>query len=145
METQFTAHNELEKQLIAVQKGQLDSSVFMNDLITAQVFMPVQDESNEIQGFQKSSKANPLTLDTEDGQSVLILFTSPERAKPFLVDYPDYQVGLLSEFSWILDRIGSGIAISLNPGMEVGIDFDTDMVEHMIHASKATSQDVSAS
>ncbi len=145
METQFTAHNDLETKLIAVQEGQLDSAVFMNDLITAQIFMPVQDEPNEIQGFQKSNKANPLTLDTEDGQSVLILFTSPERAKPFLVDYPGFQGGLLSEFSWVLERIGSGIAISLNPGLEVGIDFDTDMVEHMIHASKAISPDIPTS
>jgi len=137
MDTQFTAHNELETALIAVQEGQLDSTVFMSNLITAQVFMPVQDEPGEIQGFQKSSKANPLTLNTEDGQSVLILFTSPERAKPFLANYPDYQGGLLSEFNWILERIGSGIAISLNPDMEVGIDFDTDTVEQMIHASKA--------
>ena len=72
-------------------------------------------------------------------------FTSPERAKPFLVDFPDYQGGLLTEFNWILERIGSGIAIALNPGMEVGIDFDAEMVEQMIHAHKAANPDLPAS
>ncbi len=145
MDTEFTAHNELEKKLVSAQQGQLDSADFVSDLMASQVFMPVQDEPGEIQGFQRSSKANPLTLESEDGQNVLVLFTSPERAKPFLVDFPDYQGGLLTDFSWILERIGSGIAISLNPGIEVGIDFDTGMVEQMIHAHNAANPGVTVS
>jgi SseB protein N-terminal domain len=145
MDTEFTAHNELEKKLVSAQQGQLDSADFVSDLMASQVFMPVQDEPGEIQGFQRSSKANPLTLESEDGQNVLVLFTSPERAKPFLVDFPDYQGGLLTDFSWILERIGSGIAISLNPGMEVGIDFDSEMVEQMIHAHNAANPGVTVS
>ena len=42
---------------------------------------------------------------------------------------------MLTEFGWILERIGSGIAISLNPNMDVGIDFDTDTVHQLILAS----------
>ena len=107
--------------------------------------MPVQDEPSEIQGFQRSSKANPLTLESEDGQNVLVC--SPARNVPnrFWSISPDYQGGLLTDFSWILERIGSGIAISLNPGMEVGIDFDTEMVEQMIHAHNAANPGVPAS
>jgi len=105
----------------------------------------VQDDVTEIQGFQRSTKAQPLTLEAEDGTRVLVLFTSPERAKPFLQDYPDYQGGLLSEFSWILDRIGSGIAIAINPGFEVGIDLDTDTVGHLIHVNAEQQKDPQAS
>jgi len=132
MSPEFTAHNELEKKLIAVRENRLGSEAFMQALLTEQVFMPVEDESTSIEGFQRSARANPLTLESEDGQNVLILFTSPERAKPFLQNFPAYQGGLLTEFSWILERIGSGIAISLNPDMEVGIDLDADMVEQLI-------------
>lgn len=133
----FSAHNELETRLIAAQNGEIDSNVFVDELLAAQVFMPVEDEPTQIQGFQRSAKANPLLLAAEDGQNVLVLFTSPERAKPFLEDFPAYRGGLLTDFSWILERIGSGIAIALNPGFEVGIDFDADTVEQMIHASSA--------
>jgi hypothetical protein len=139
MNEPFAAHNDLETKLIAAQGGELDSSSFMHELLASQVFMPVEDETTQIQGFQRSSKANPLTLESEDGQNVLVLFTSPERAKPFLQDFPGYQGGLLTEFSWILERIGSGIAIALNPGFEVGIDFDADTVEQMIHANQGRS------
>jgi len=137
MDQDFTAHNDLETKLVAAQQGQLDSEQFMQDLLAAQVFMPVRDEPSGIQGFQRSAKADPLTLQSDDGQSVLVLFTSPEPAQPFLVDFPAYQGGLLTEFSWILERIGSGIAISLNPGVEFGIDFDADTIEQLIHTSNS--------
>ena len=88
MDQDFTAHNELETSLVAAQQGQLGSEQFMQELLVAQVFMPVRDEPSGIQGFQRSAKADPLTLHTDDGQNVLVLFTSPERAKPFLVDFP---------------------------------------------------------
>jgi hypothetical protein len=135
MDQTFTAHNELETKLIAAQHGELDSDVFMQELLVAQVFMPVEDKPSGIQGFQRSSKANPLTIETEDGEKVLVLFTSPERAKGFVQSHPGFEGGLLTEFSWILERIGSGIAISLNPGMEYGIDFDASTVEQLIHAN----------
>ncbi|GMQ89336.1 MAG: hypothetical protein BMS9Abin09_0810 [Gammaproteobacteria bacterium] len=145
MGQEFKPHNDLEQQLLDTQEGRLDSEAFMLQLLDHQLFMPVEDEVTEIQGFQRSTKAQPLTLDTEDGTRVLILFTSPERAKPFLQDYPDYQGGLLSEFSWILDRVGSGIAIAINPGFEIGIDLDTDTVTHLIHLNTSRQQDPQAS
>ena len=140
MSQAFTAHNDLEQKLVAAQEGRLETNVFMQELLDQQLFMPVEDETNEIQGFQRSTKAKPLTLEAEDGSRVLVLFTSPERAKPFLQDHPDYGGGLLSEFSWILDRIGSGVAISINPGIEFGIDLESDMVMQLIHLNASRKQ-----
>jgi hypothetical protein len=145
MGQEFKPHNDLEQQMLDAQQNRLDSEAFMQQLLDHQLFMPVQDEATEIQGFQRSTKAQPLTLDAEDGTRVLILFTSPERAKSFLQDYPDYQGGLLSEFSWVLERIGSGIAIAINPGFEVGLDLDTDSVTHLIHMNASRQQNPQAS
>lgn len=138
MNSTFTAHNDLESKLIAAQEGRLDSNAFMKELLESQVFMPVEDEPEAIQGFQRSSKAKPLSLETEDGMSVLVLFTSPERAKGFLTDFPAYTGGLLSEFTWILERVGTGVGISINPGYEFGIDFDPDTVGQLIQLAMAT-------
>lgn len=132
----FHAHNDLEERLVAAQEGRLDSHVFMEELLQSQLFMPVEDDNSGIQGFQKSNRARPLTLDSE-GTQVLILFTSPERAKGFLADFPAYQGGLLTEFSWILERIGSGIGIAINPGWEFGIDFGPETVEQLVHLRAA--------
>ena len=135
----FETHNELEEKLFALQTEKLAFDQFINELMTSQLFMPVRDDETEIQGFQKSSQAKPLTLTDEEGTEVLILFSSPERAKDFLPAYPGYSGGLLTDFGWVLERLGSGIGIAINPGLEVGIDFDPDMVAQLIHLNKTAS------
>ena len=126
----FEARTELEQKLMAAQEGSLPESEFMHYLLEAQVFMPVRDSIN-IAGFSGSDKAMPLTLHTEDALEVLVLFTSPDRAKLFVQDYPGYEGGLLVEFNWVLERTGSGVGISLNPTWAVGMDLETEMVQQL--------------
>lgn len=126
----FDARNELEEKLLAAQEGQLSDTDFMSYLMDTQVFMPVRDQLG-IGGFTASDKAVPLTLRSEDGVEVLILFTSPERAKDFVTEFPGYEGGLLAEFSWILERTGSGIGISINPNWPVGFDLEPEMVQQL--------------
>ena len=128
----FIPHNPLEEQLAAVHAGTLEPETFVVQLVDLPVFMPVRDEKNPIQGFQRTTQAEPLIIEVEDGERVLVLFTSPERAKPMAEHFPDYSGGLLTEFSWLLRRIGGGVPIALNPGWEVGMDFDADMVGQLI-------------
>jgi hypothetical protein len=130
MHDTFDARNELEEKLLAAQEGQLSSEDFMDYLMDTQVFMPVKD-SVGIEGFTSSTKAVPLTLKTEDNIEVLILFTSPDRAKEFVSEFPGYEGGLLAEFSWVLERTGSGIGISINPNWPAGFDLEPEMVQQL--------------
>lgn len=130
MHDSFEARNELEQNLMAAQEGQMAGDAFMKYLLDTQVFMPVKD-SIAIEGFTGSDKAVPLTLKSEDGIEVLILFTSPERAKSFVQDYPGYEGGLLAEFRWVVERTGSGIGVSINPDWPVGMDMEPEMVQQL--------------
>jgi hypothetical protein len=132
MHDAFDTRNELEEKLLAAQEGQLGSADFMKYLMDTQVFMPVKDQVG-IGGFTASDKAVPLTLESGDGIEVLILFTSPERARDFVSDFHGYEGGLLAEFSWVLDRTGSGIGISINPNWPVGFDLEPEMVQQLKH------------
>lgn len=132
----FEPKNDVEQQLLAVHEGRLEPEAFMQYLLGAQVFMPVKDDESKIKGFQRSNRALPLSLQSEDGTQVLILFTSPERAKAFVKDFPGYEGGLLTDFKWILERAGSGYGVALNPGWDVGIDFDPDMVHQLAAMAK---------
>lgn len=123
----FEPKNELEKKLVAAWEGQMSGEEFMRELLTSEVFMPIEDDE-VIQGLQRSSRAKPLVLETEDGSRVLALFTSPERAKPFLKDFPRYKGGLLTEFKWVLEKMGAGHGVALNPGCEVGFDMEPEML-----------------
>lgn len=124
--------NDLEYLLTELHNGSLDPETFAQRLLNLQVFMPVKDEKHDIAGFQRSTQAEPLVLEADDGTAVLVLFSSPERAKDFMSDFPGYSGGLLTEFSWVLRRMADDIGIALNPDMELGMDFDTDMIAMML-------------
>jgi hypothetical protein len=130
MQDDFEARNELEEKLLAAQEGQMSSEALMEYLMETQVFMPVKD-SIGIEGFTSSNKAVPLTLKTDDDLEVLVLFTSPDRSKAFVQDFPGYDGGLLAEFKWVLERTGSGIGISINPNWPVGMDLEPGMIEQL--------------
>lgn len=131
----FVPHNDLEKLLADVTLGTVAAEDFVARLLAGdQVFMPVKDERHAIAGFQTSTKAQPLVIEDDEGTQVLVLFTSPERAKPYAEMFPDFTGGLLAEFPWVLRRIGGGFPISLNPGWDVGMDFDAETVAQLIAA-----------
>lgn len=129
----FVPHNDLEKLLTEVMQGQAQAESFVARLLAGeQVFMPVKDEKHAIAGLQLSTNAQPLVIEDDEGTRVLVVFTSPERAKPFTALYPDFSGGLLAEFPWILRRLGGGFPVAINPGWEAGMDFDADTVARLI-------------
>ena len=120
--------NELEALLLEFDGGRLGPEEFARRLLDAQVFLPVKDEKHAIAGFQASTKAEPLVVEDGEGNSILVLFSSPDRARDFLAAFPGYGGGMLTEFAWILRRMGSGISIAINPEQTPGFDLDPEMV-----------------
>jgi len=121
--TDFQPQNDLERQLMAAQENRIPPESLLRTLLGSEVFMPVY-ERHQIGGFATDTKARPLKIRTEDGEEVLVLFTSPDRAKTFVKGYPGYGGGLVVEFTWILEKLGIGYGVTLNPGLEFGIDFE---------------------
>lgn len=128
MNDTFIPANDIEEKLNAAQEGRLSGEEFMQELLQAQLFMPILDKHG-IGGLQTSASATPLTLNNDEDVEVLILFTSPERAREFVKDFPGYEGGLLAEFTWILEKLGAGHGISINPNWAVGIDMAPEMIE----------------
>lgn len=112
-QTTFTPKNELEKQLL-----------------DAQVFLPVHDDT--IAGIQTSDKARPITLQGESGNNILVIFTSLERTQDFIATNPGQSGGLLESFRRIIERAGSGVSVSLNPGWDYGLDLEPEMVAELM-------------
>lgn len=129
--------NALEHRLAALHAGAVPVDSFMRDLLGEQVFMPVKDSSRGIANFHASQRAEPLSLTSEDGTEVLILFSSPERAKPFLDHFTGYEGGILEDMGWILEKMGGGYGISINPDSELGLDLDPDMVTQLAQLAAA--------
>jgi hypothetical protein len=136
MSAVFAPQNDLERQLIAAQEGQIEPQAFIETLLGSEVFMPVY-EKHQIIGFQTEDRARPLKIQTDEGGEVLVLFTSPERAKEFVRDFPGYGGGLVAEFTWVLEKLGIGFGIALNPGLEYGMDFEAQDVAQIAAMHRA--------
>jgi hypothetical protein len=136
---EISSRNDVERLLADMNEGRIEPENFARELLAQQIFIPIKDDKYQIAGFQLSTKAQPLVVEDEDGNRVLIAFSSPERAKEFVAAFVEqstepgagYGGGLLIETSWILRRLGAGMSLSINPGQELGFDFDTDMVAMM--------------
>ena len=129
MSADFAPQNDLERRLIAAQEGRIEPHDFIQTLLGSEVFMPIY-EKHQIVGFQTEDRARPLKIQTDDGE-VLVLFTSPDRSKEFVRDFPGYGGGLVAEFTWILEKMGIGFGVALNPGLDYGMDFEAQDLAQM--------------
>jgi len=95
--------------------------------------MPIYEKQGDAIGnIQLDNKAKPLSIKSESGEDFLVLFTSPERSSKFVTNYPGYNDGgLLADFSWIMEKMGVGFGISLNPDWSVGIDLEPEILEQL--------------
>ncbi len=130
--TDTEARNELEARILDVQEGRITSDDLLKILMGSHVFMPVQDEKAPVLNVQRSARAQALVLTAEDGTAILALFSSPERAKPFLENFPGFTGGILESFKWVLQNMGSGYGIALNLESDVGFDMEPEIVEGLI-------------
>lgn len=132
MSEEFEPRNELEKSLLAAQEEIISSDDLLNILMNSQVFMPVQDDKPSLLNIQRSARAQPLVLTAEDSTPILVLFSSPERAREFISDYPGFGGGILTEFTWVLERMGRDFGVALNPGLDVGFDMEPETVNDLV-------------
>ncbi len=131
--TATEARNELEAKILDAQEGRITSDDLLKTLMGSQVFMPVQDEKAPVLNIRRSNRAQPLVLSSEEeGTPILVLFSSPERAKPFIKDFPGFTGGILESFQWVLQNMGSGYGVALNPNTEVGFDMEPETVQELI-------------
>ncbi|MCW8918822.1 MAG: SseB family protein [Gammaproteobacteria bacterium] len=131
MSEPFIPTNEIEKQLLAAQEGRISGEEFMAQLMKSELFMPILEQASAVSNLQTSATAHPLTVEDEEQNQVVVLFTSPDRGKLFLQGYPGYSGGLLAEFTWILEKLGGGLGLSINPGLETGIDMSPEMLKQL--------------
>lgn len=62
---------------------------------------------------------------------MLALFTSGERARSFVKDFPRFGAGMLTDLKAITKRWGVDCIIALNPGVRVGVDLPRELVRQL--------------
>lgn len=127
----FIAENEVEKRLLQAQNGEVSGEQFLQEMLKMKLFMPVWGKSLAAD-FAPVKQTKPLIIEDEDGIELVVLFSSPERAKGFVKAFPGYDKGLLAEFSLIKEKLGAGVGVILNPGYIVGLELEAEMLEQLV-------------
>lgn len=71
----------------------------------------------------------PMTLNGPQGFPVLAVFTSPDKAAPWIKEQPEFQHSLVTEFSWALKITRPPFGIAVNPGYKHSVVLSPAEVE----------------
>ena len=130
MSSEFEPGNELEQALVAARSGERTVVSFMDKLLESQIFVLVNKDLGPSGRWDES--VIPMALSNQDGESVLAVFTAPERATPWAKREPLFGFGVLVNFTWLLKNIPAGVGLVVNPGHRVGLEMPAAGVKDLL-------------
>lgn len=111
--------NALERQLLAVQQGEVDAGEFLEQLVDAEVILL---SKREVVETKRPDDIPALVVPAgEDGADMLAVFTSPRLAHRVAQTYPEYRYGVRTDFIWVLAHTAPGLGVAVNPGWTLGM------------------------
>lgn len=125
----FDPLNPFESALLATQKGEQSIDELMAQLQDTQVFILLDRDPGPEDA--RDDNATPLLLNNAQGQSMLAMFTAPERSISMTLAFPQYGFGLWTDFRWLLRLVRPGIGLVMNPGALAGFEMPADAVARL--------------
>jgi hypothetical protein len=130
----FEPTNDLERSLIQAQAGKLSVPDFFTHLQKSQVVILL--DGAPPQSGVWDNNISPLVLRSSTGSNMLAVFTSKERATPMTQQSKQHQYALLTDFSWVLKGVATGVGIVVNPGWPVGLEIQSSRVAELKSSAK---------
>lgn len=129
MISQFKPNNFLEEKLLAMYRKEIKITEFIELLLDSQV-MILTDRDVDITG--PDTHFNPLAITSPMGYSVLVTFSSIERATSLAARHPDFSHAVAVDTSWFLLRAHENAGFALNPGWAFGFELPPEGLQQML-------------
>lgn len=88
------------------------------ELMRSRVAVPVD---KGLENGALPSDFKPLTLNGQQGFPVLAVFTTPDKASPWIKEQPAFQHSLVTGFAWAVDITNPPFGIAVNPGYKYSV------------------------
>jgi hypothetical protein len=124
--TAFVPANDLEQRLLDARAGTIASSAFLDTLLESPVFVLLDKDPGPSGSWDASTSL--LVLNNAAGLPLVAMFTAPAHSVAWHKRFPRFEFGMLVEFRFLLQGIGDGVGIVLNPGLEVGAELKPDAI-----------------
>ncbi|VXB07307.1 conserved hypothetical protein [Luteimonas sp. 9C] len=118
--------NELEALIIRTTSEPALRPELITTLLRSRVAVPL-DKGLENGALPADFKS--MTLNGPRGFPVLAVFTSPDKAAPWLKEQPEFQHALVTEFNWALKITRPPFGIAVNPGYKHSVVLSPAEVE----------------
>lgn len=123
----FTPLNELEEELVRCWQDSTHLGLFVMKLMSSQVVVLAREVSEDF-----PEQLEPLTITGANGVPVVALFTSTDRATPWVERNSGHRQALVTDASWVLRGIRPGVGAAINPGWAVGLEIAADGLQKII-------------
>jgi hypothetical protein len=129
MMSDFKPNNLLEEKLLAMYRKEVKINEFLEMLLDSQVII-LADRDVDISG--PNMNFNPLAITSPMGYNVLVTFSSIERAKAALSNYPEYKYAVAVDTSWFLLGAYENTGFALNPGWPLGFELPPEGLQQFL-------------
>lgn len=80
--------------------------------------------------------ARPLTLNSPNGFAVMALFTTHEKAAPWVQQAPAHVHALFVDFAWIVRGLAPRVGLVINPGDALGLELQPETAQKLAAAAR---------
>ena len=125
---EFDPINQLEEDLLATSRGEMDNITFLQKLAESSVSILIDKEFVET---ENPEGVQPLILEASNGEPLLALFSAPARGYPMTEQHPEHAFAVEVAFPWAVHNAWNGMGLVINPGWSVGLTIPPASVEQM--------------
>lgn len=124
----------LESKLQAAQQGQCSASELFEEMLASQIIVLLDKPITEDGRWDATAK--PLTLNSPNGFPVMAIFTTHEKAAPWVQQAPSHVHALFVDFAWIVRGLAPGVGLAINPGDARGLELLPETAQKLAVAAR---------
>lgn len=124
----------LESKLEAARQGQCSAPELFEEMLAAQILVLLDKPIAEDGRWDPT--ARPLTLNSPNGFAVMAIFTTHEKATPWVQQSPSHVHALFVDFAWIVRGLAPQVGLVLNPGDALGLELQPETAQKLAVAAR---------
>jgi hypothetical protein len=124
----------LESKLQAAQQGQCSAPELFEEMLASQIVVLLDKPIAEDGRWDAIAK--PLTLNSPNGFPVMAIFTTHEKAAPWVQQAPSHVHALFVDFAWIVRGLAPGVGLAINPGDARGLELLPETAQKLAVAAR---------
>lgn len=124
----------LESKLEAAQQGRCSAPELFEELLASQIIVLLDKPIAEDGRWDPT--ARPLTLNSPNGYAVMAIFTTHEKAAPWVQQAPAHVHALYVDFAWIVRGLAPQVGLVINPGDVLGLELQPETAQKLAVAAR---------